>query len=126
MDGATMELAVSFGEQSEIPVLAFSGDLDGILVDEFEQAMLEAAQSGPGCVIVDLAGVTYIDSQAFGRLLRTHVRLESQGGDVAIVAGSSQVARMVKTFGADYLLAVFDDAESAAGFLTPLIEADEA
>ena len=115
-----MDVVVETSEFSGIPVLSFKGDLDGILVDEFERAVLEAAHDAAGSVIVDLAGVTYMDSQSFGRLLKAHVVLEHGGGDVAIVAADSNVARLIHTFGADYLLAVFADVASAAQYLEPL------
>lgn len=120
-----MELAVETGEVSGIPVLKFRGDLDGVLVDEFERAVIEAAQDADDCVIVDLGAVTYIDSQSFGRLLKAHVILEGTGGDVAIVAGGTHVARVIKSFGTDYLLAVFDDVDTAAHYLLPLVEAHD-
>jgi anti-anti-sigma factor len=120
-----MELAVETSECVGIPVLAFSGDLDGILVDEFERAVIETAQEASGCVIVDLGRVTYIDSQAFGRLLKAHVVLEQEGGDIAITTSGANVSRIIKTFGADYLLGVFDDVESAASYLQPLIAAHQ-
>jgi len=118
-----MDLTVQTSERSGIPILAFQGDLDGVFVNEFERAVLEAAQEALDCVIVDLGKVTYIDSQTFGRLLKAHVILESSGGDVAIVAGGSDVARIIRTFGADYLLAVFDDIEPAVQYLQPLVQA---
>jgi anti-anti-sigma factor len=118
-----MELGIEVREVSGIPVLAIRGDLDGVLVDEFERAVIETAQDSKDCVVVDLTDVTYIDSQSFGRLLKAHVMLERVGGDVAIVAGASQVARVIKTFGADYLLAVFDSVDKAAQYLLPLVEA---
>jgi anti-anti-sigma factor len=120
-----VELAVELSEVSGIPVLAFSGDLDGILIDEFERAVIESAQDACGCVIVDLGRVTYIDSQAFGRLLKAHVVLEQGGGDVAIVANGTHTARIITTFGADYLLGVFRDIDSAAQYLEPLAAANK-
>jgi anti-anti-sigma factor len=120
-----MELAVETRMVAGIPVLAFSGDLDGMLVDEFDAAVIETAQEAQQCVIVDLGNVTYIDSQAFGRLLKAHVVLEAAGGDIAIVASGTNVARIIKAFGSDYLLAVFEDVESASHYLLPLVELTE-
>ena len=121
-EGFAVSVSVETSECNGIPILAFSGDLDGIFVNEFERAVIEAAQEASDCVIVDLGGVTYIDSQSFGRLLKAHVVLESTGGDVAIVAGNSEVARIIRTFGADYLLAVFEDVEPAISYLQPLVQ----
>lgn len=120
-----MELAVEVSEYAGIPVLAFTGDLDGILIDEFERAVIEAAQDAQDCVIVDLGGVTYIDSQAFGRLLKAHVVLENSGGDIAIVSNGKDTSRIIETFGVDYLLGVFEGVNSAAAYLRPLVRAHE-
>jgi anti-anti-sigma factor len=117
-----MGLAFEMGQSSGIPVIAFRGELDGVFIGEFEEAVIETAQEAGNCVVVDLSEVTYIDSQSFGRLLKAHVLLENGGGDLAIVAGQTDAARIIRTFGADYLLAVFDDRESAAEYLVPLME----
>jgi anti-anti-sigma factor len=116
-----MNLTFESSTVEGIPLVAFKGELDGLFVDEFEQAVIETAQAADNCVIVDLGEVTYIDSQSFGRLLKAHVVLDRSGGDVAIVAAGSNVARVIKTFGADYLLAVFDDRTTAADYLLPLV-----
>jgi anti-anti-sigma factor len=116
-----MNLAFESETVQGVPLLAFRGELDGVFIDEFEQAVIETAQAADNCVIVDLGGVTYIDSQSFGRLLKVHVVLERDGGDIAIVAAASNVARIIKTFGADYLLAVFEDRNAAADYLLPLL-----
>jgi len=120
-----MELSVETSECAGIPVLAFTGDLDGVLVDEFERAVIEAAQESVGSVIVDLGKVTYIDSQAFGRLLKAHVVLENAGGDIAITTNGAEVSRIIRTFGADYLLGVFDDLDGAVSYLEPLVAAGD-
>ena len=111
-------------EVSGIPLVAFEGDIDSATVSAFENAIVEAAESAHNCVLVDLRAVTYIDSQAFGRMLKTHIALEPLGGDLAIVVGEGDVARIIKTLGADCLLGVFEDEGSAADFLLPLIGVD--
>lgn len=108
------------GEASGIPLVAFEGDVDGARVDAFEAAIIEAATSADNCVIVDLRHVTYIDSQSFGRLLKAHINLERLGGDVAIIAGDGDVARVIRMLGGDCLLGVFDDQDTAVAFLKPL------
>jgi anti-anti-sigma factor len=108
-------------EVSGIPVVAFEGDVDAATVDQFDTAIAGSAEAADNCVIVDLQRVTYIDSQAFGRLLKVHIALESIGGDLAIVAGDGEVARIIRVMGGDCLLGVFDDEDSAVAFLSPLM-----
>jgi anti-sigma B factor antagonist len=116
---------MSFGfvtsETSGIPVVAFEGEVDGASIEPFEAAIIEAAMSADNCVIVDLQKVTYIDSQAFGRLLKAHINLEQVGGDVAIIAGVGDIARVIRILGGDCLLGVFDDRDTAVAFLEPLL-----
>jgi anti-anti-sigma factor len=119
-----MDFGFETRQVAGIPLVAVRGDLDGMSVDEFEEAIMGAAQSADNCVVVDLKDATYIDSQSFGRLLRIHVALERVGGDLAIVAGGNDVSRIVRVFSTDCLLGVFDDEESAAAFLLPLLPHD--
>jgi anti-anti-sigma factor len=119
-----MRFGFAASEVSGIPLVVFEGDVDGETVSSFETAIVDAARDADNCVLVDLQGVTYIDSQAFGRLLKTHISLEREGGDLAIVAGHGDVARIVRTMGADCLLGVFDAEDSAAAYLLPLLTPD--
>jgi len=102
--------------------VSVEGELDSSVSDSFEFTVLDAAARTGSCVIVDLTRVTHVESQPMGRLVKSHVILEQQGGDLAIVCASGNVSRVIRTFGFDYMLAVFDDADGAAEYLHPLLE----
>jgi anti-anti-sigma factor len=105
-----------------IPVVRLSGEVDTAARDSLEFAVLDSATTRDHCVIVDLMPVTHVESQALGRLVKAHVVLESEGGDLAIVCAGTNVSRIIRTFGFDYMLGVFDDVTAAAAYLQPLVE----
>ena len=73
-------------------------------------------------MIVDLGGVTYIDSQAFGSLLEARMSYwTTLPAATSRLPVAAPVTRIIRTFGADNLLGVFDDVDSAASYLQPLI-----
>ena len=114
--GMSMQLAHSEG----LPVIAVSGELDWVSCSEFEQRIREAARGCGECVVVDLSDVTYIESSPLGVLIKVHTSLEREGGDVAIVCAGSEVTRVIKEFGIDHLLPIFDSLAGAVNSLLPL------
>ena len=116
-----MSMSMSLAHIEGLPVITVSGELDWLSCSEFEQRILEAAHGCGECVVVDLTQVTYIESSPLGVLIKIHVGLERQGGDVAIVCAGSEVARVINEFGIDHLLPIFDDTHEAARNLLPLL-----
>lgn len=58
-----------------------------------------------GVVLVDLAGVTFIDSSGLGTLVRTRNRLTSEGGDLFVQHPADNVRRLFEVTGLTELLA---------------------
>ena len=115
-----MSLDMQLAHHEGLPVLSVIGELDWLSCPEFEQRVIEAAHLCDECVIVDLSEVTYVESSPLGVLIKVHVVLGQAGGDLAIVCSGSDVARIIKEFGIDHLLPVFDNCDAAAACLLPL------
>jgi anti-anti-sigma factor len=78
-----------------------AGEVD---LDTAEQlaAGLEACH---GTVVVDLAGVTFIDSSGLGTLVRARNRLTSEGGGLLVAEPTERVRRLFELTGLTELLA---------------------
>jgi anti-sigma B factor antagonist len=90
------------------------GELDLSATAPFRATLFEAIARGGRKIILDLLGVTLIDSTNIGALLDAHGRAEQLGGEVAVVCTDSNVLKVFALTGIDRLLRVHDSVESAA------------
>jgi stage II sporulation protein AA (anti-sigma F factor antagonist) len=78
-----------------------SGEVDLETIDQLA-AGLEGCH---GMVVVDLAGVTFIDSSGLGTLVRARNRLTSEGGALLVQHPADKVRRLFEVTGLTELLA---------------------
>lgn len=94
-------------------VLAPSGSLTFETCEEFEQALISAAEGPETDVIIECKHIKLMDSRALELLVRSHQRLSDQGKNLKLI-GLGEVCRdilMVTRLG--HVLQVHDDFNSA-------------
>jgi anti-anti-sigma factor len=79
------------------------GELDLAAVPALEQAVTQAEQGGGARIVLDLAGVTFIDSSGVHFLLRTSTRLAAEGR-FRVTRPSPAVQNMIELSGIGKLL----------------------
>jgi anti-sigma B factor antagonist len=85
-------------------VLELSGELDLLSTREFEVVLASAMHSGAEQVILDVAGLDFIDARGLGAIFQA--RAGSDGGiRLRVRAARGQVARMLRLSGIGELLA---------------------
>jgi anti-anti-sigma factor len=102
--------------QSSVDVVRFDGELDVSRRSELESALRQA--SGGRGVLIDFAGVSYVDSTVIAELLRFRNHAAANGRLVAVLIGSPQLARVIEYAGLSQAFAVFDDRADALTYLT--------
>jgi anti-sigma B factor antagonist len=75
-------------------VVAFDGDMDIACAADLRDSLLGLVNRGVGSLVVDLRGVTFIDSTGVGSLLRVFHRQTLLGGAVHFVADQPCVLRV--------------------------------
>jgi anti-sigma B factor antagonist len=68
----------------------------------------------PRTVVVDLAGLRFMDSSALHVLLRATRAMDRHGGILALARPQSTVARMLALTAADQLIPIYDSVSEAA------------
>jgi anti-sigma B factor antagonist len=104
---AILDVRVSvsrFGDDSF--VVAAGGELDLHTVEPLREKLADVLEQGGRNVLVDLAGVTFIDSTTLGVLVNTARALRSSRGRLVIVADDSHVTRAIELSGLEHLLPV--------------------
>jgi anti-sigma B factor antagonist len=97
---------VTFEERAT--VVTVTGELDLATTPALE-AELERTSSGPEVVILDLRGVSFMDSTGLSLLVKAQRRAEDSGQRLAIVRGGAQVQRLLSLTGVAERLILIDE-----------------
>ena len=98
---------------AEPTVIAPEGELDLAHLGDFRAALSDAAAEDETAVVVDLSGVTFIDSSGLGALVELHTRLRRDGRRLAVIApGGSAPAVLIDLAGLRSRLPISDTREA--------------
>jgi anti-sigma B factor antagonist len=87
-------------------LLHWTGELDLSRADELCHAV-ESLEALPfQRVVVDLAGVTFMDSTGLNALVRLHRRVTAVGGVVTVARPPAQIARLLDVAGLTQIIPV--------------------
>ena len=106
------KLAIAERESGDVTILTLSGQLvldDGDLA--FRKRIHELVDRGRIKIVLDLAGVTYIDSAGVGMVVSKLKTLRERGGDMKLL---NLNMRGLRIFGITKLMFVFDTFDSEA------------
>lgn len=79
--------------------MAPSGELDIATVDVLERALLEAEQTDAELIVLDLSGLTFIDSTGLRLVLDVNERCGGTVDRLRVIAGSPAVERLLDIVG---------------------------
>jgi anti-sigma B factor antagonist len=91
--------------------VAVTGEVDIATAPTLREGLL--AEAGRTPLLVDLSGVTFMDSSGLAVLLHLDKEVATRGGRVAFIAPSKPVRLLFDVTGVDAQLAVFETAEEA-------------
>jgi anti-anti-sigma factor len=92
---------------NELLLVSVSGELD-LYVEPELRASLASADGMPGStVIVDLSGVSFLDSTICGVLVGEAKRLRAAHGDLAVVSNGSHATHALEVAGIDRVIRLF-------------------
>jgi anti-sigma B factor antagonist len=97
-----------------VGLVTLSGEVDLYTAPRFKDDLVALIDGGAAAVVIDLSGVTFIDSTALGVIISGVKRLHERDGRLLIVAASRPVVRILDITGLDKVLTIFDS--SAAAF----------
>lgn len=97
----------------EISLVVVSGDLDLHTSERLRQAIDEATAVGADTVLLDLSGVSFVDSTALGVLVQRTKRLEGRGRTLAVVTNDPRTRRVFEVTGLDRVLNTYATLQNA-------------
>ncbi|HET9131664.1 MAG TPA: STAS domain-containing protein [Terriglobia bacterium] len=102
--------------QDGVAVLAlvgnFVGETESSLFQEKKFALLEA---GRNRIVLDMSGLTMINSAGLGSLIAALVSTRDRGGDLRLAALTKSVAYIIEKVHLDTTLKVFESVDGAVG-----------
>lgn len=94
-------------------VLAPVGELDLASAPQVRQEGIRILAGGSRQVVLDLAGVDFMDSMGVAVLVGLRRRLTAAGGTVRVARAGPQPRRVLELTGLDQIVAHFDDLDEA-------------
>ena len=110
------QIAVEISHLEDTDVVSPTGDIDIATAPEVRKAML--ANAGGRRIVLDLRGVTFMDTSGLQLLVEGRRRAIAEGGAFAIVDGPAAVRRVIEVAGLapklEHVVAPQDAARHAA------------
>lgn len=88
-------------------------DLRGRRLEDLSLALKTLIAQTPRVILLDLAGVTFLDSAALGELIAMKKRAVVQGTDIGLLRPMGRVRAMIEMVSLDRVFKVFDDEAEA-------------
>lgn len=79
-----------------IPVVSASGELDLSTCDQVEAALAQAEAASPATLVLDLGGVSFMDSTGVRTLLQADSRARRDGRRLLLIAPPEPAARVLR------------------------------
>lgn len=115
--GTAAEAAFDFRIADESPdagtVLALYGEADQFIAGELRDRLSSTIDDGVDALVVDLSGVTFVDSMVLGILLGALKRMGIKGGELRLVLPESDVRRVFEITLLDRVFALDTTREQA-------------
>ncbi|MDD2485310.1 MAG: STAS domain-containing protein [bacterium] len=89
-----------------IAVVEIGGEMDVFTSPAIKKKVTEVIDSGRRFIIMDLGGVTYIDSTGLGLLISILKRVREKEGDLKIVGVTKQVQKVLDITGLNKILEI--------------------
>jgi anti-anti-sigma factor len=99
--------------------VAVAGEVTFSNIVDFDRALGQALDDGAQNLVVDLTGVTFIDSSGLSSLLTASARARDGGGTVALVLAQGEPPSIFRFRGVDRLLSLYPSREAALDALRP-------
>jgi len=108
-----LRVDVSPATEGTPALIVLSGEMDILSVSQFAEAMVELEQSSPEAVVIDVGGLTFIDSSGINALVQTARSVEERGGRVVLASPDSHVQRVFAITHVNDIVAVAADRNEA-------------
>lgn len=113
-DGVSHGLLVeSWTHPDGAVIVRLRGEADLHTAPVLRDVLADANETEPGVIVVDMTGVTFVDSMMLGVLLGATRETRPRGSDLRIVVDDPHVRRIFEMTLLDRVLRLYDDLDAA-------------
>lgn len=94
--------------EGEIHTIRLSGELDLATADDVEKELARVEATDAGSIVLDLSGLTFMDSTGVRLVVNAHTRTRAEGRRLTLMRGQAAVQRVMELSGVDALLPFAD------------------
>jgi anti-sigma B factor antagonist len=98
----------------EAMVVRLAGELDIAAEEYFERSLRSLEDDGGGGIVLDLSGLSFMDSTGIRLILQAWDSARRDGSGFAVLLGDSPVKRTLEIAGLDRVLPIAADAKHSA------------
>jgi anti-sigma B factor antagonist len=97
---------------SSPPVIAVSGEIDVATAPQLRECLHRVIAQGEPTVVLDLLGVTFLDSTALGVLVGALKRCREHGGDLHVVVADPRIMKIFEITGLTNVFTIADTVQA--------------
>jgi anti-sigma B factor antagonist len=109
----TNDLGFAVSTQSNRTVVTVSGEIDLATQGQLRAQLNDLVVAGKVNLVLDLSGVTFVDSTGLGALIGTRRRVHAFHGSLALVIPDESVMKVFTITGLEKVFAIHDTLEAA-------------
>lgn len=98
---------------TDLAIIRVVGRLNMIAAPELRDVVVVASRAGKSRLVVDLAGVEFMDSSGLGALIGALKTTRQAGGDLRIAGAGEQVSMVLQLSNVDRILTPYETADVA-------------
>jgi len=111
--GGNAAFRLTTGEREGVPLIVASGEVDLATSPELREALAQMSHGQHRTVVLDLSGVSFLDSTGLSVLVAFHKRFRELGGELRIVVTDRRVTKVMELVGLDDVLVLHASVEQA-------------
>jgi anti-sigma B factor antagonist len=96
-----------------LPVIAVSGEIDVATAPQLRETLHRVIAEGGSTVVLDLLGITFLDSTALGVLVGALKRCRELGGDLHVVLADPRIMKIFEITGLTNVFTITDSLQAA-------------
>src|SRR4051794_31076676 len=108
-----MDLTITVEERGDCTLASVSGDIDAYTAPELRAALLGLVQDSRLHIVIDMSGVSFLDSTGLGVLIGTLNRQRKSGGSLGLAAISDRVFKIFRITSLDTVFDIHPDVDDA-------------
>lgn len=112
-----MQLSIHAVSVREVTVLALDGELDLVTAPLLRQHVVAEVAAGHHRLVLDLTGLTFIDSAGLGQVVAALKRARSHDGGLEVVVPEPRVRRVFELCDLDRVLPLHHTVDAAVAAL---------